>query len=94
MSEPTNRSFEDTLGELEGIVRELEDGSTGLEQALARYEAGVGLLKECYAKLRAAEQRVLKLAGTDEEGAPKLEPFAHSSAVEVEAPPKRRKRGE
>jgi len=92
MSEPTDRTFEDALAELEGIVRELEDGSTGLEQALARYEAGVGLLKECYAKLRDAEQRVLKLVGTDEDGAPKLEPFAHTSAVEPDSPPKRRKR--
>ena len=68
--EPTEPTFEDALAQLETIVRELEDGSTGLEESLARYEAGIALLKQCYAKLRDAEQRIVKLAGCDEEGRP------------------------
>jgi exodeoxyribonuclease VII small subunit len=87
--EPT---FEDALAELDKIVRELEDGSTGLEQSLARYEAGVALLKQCYAKLRDAEQRVVKLAGLDADGQPVLAPFEHTAAVEAVTKPKREKR--
>ena len=30
-------------------MRDLEDGRLGLEDALARYEHGVGLIKRCYA---------------------------------------------
>ena len=45
-------SFEQSLAELDRIVRDLEDGQLGLEEALGRYETGVGLLKRCYAQLR------------------------------------------
>jgi exodeoxyribonuclease VII small subunit len=86
---PADKPFEDCLAELEAIVRELEDGSIGLEQSLARYEAGIGLLKHCYARLRDAEQRIVKLAGCDDDGNPILEVFGHSAAVE---PATKRKR--
>ena len=86
---PAEKSFEKALAELEQIVRELEDGSTGLEESLARYESGVALLKQCFAQLQAAEQRIVKLTGADEDGVPLLEPFGHSAAVE---PASKRKR--
>jgi exodeoxyribonuclease VII small subunit len=86
---PAEKPFETALAELEKIVRELEDGSTGLEESLARYEAGVVLLKHCSAQLQAAEQRIVKLAGCDENGLPLLEPFGHSAAIE---PATKRKR--
>ena len=81
---PTERTFEEALAELEGIVRDLEEGTTGLDESLARYEAGIGLLKYCYGQLRQAEQRILKLTGTDEDGRPLTEPFEHAAAVELE----------
>ena len=62
-SPPDNLTFEQALAELEGIVHELEDGQIGLEESLARYEKGVGLLKRCYGQLRQAEQRILLLTG-------------------------------
>ena len=37
-------SFEQALAEIERLVRELEEGQTGLEESLSRYERGVGLL--------------------------------------------------
>ena len=48
MSQPPGDSltFEESLAELDRIVRELEDGKLGLEDALCRYETGVGLLKQ------------------------------------------------
>ena len=80
---PDNVKFEDALAELERIVRELEDGQTGLEQALARYEQGVGLLRRCYQQLQQAEQRIMTLTGQTEEGAPILKPFAHAATADT-----------
>jgi exodeoxyribonuclease VII small subunit len=92
-----NLTFEQALAELERIVRELEDGQVGLEDSLARYEAGVGLLKRCYQQLRQTEQKIVQLTGLDAEGKPVLQPFAHSATAEGEAaegPRRRRKKAE
>jgi len=75
-------SFEQSLAELDRIVRDLEDGQLGLEEALGRYETGVGLLKRCYAQLRQAEQRILLLTGTDADGQPLTQPFEHTATAE------------
>ena len=85
-------SFEDAIAELEQVVRRLEDGTTSLDAALAAYERGVGLLKCCYQHLRQAEQRILKLTGSDGDGRPTLELFAHTAAVEAERPENRRRK--
>jgi exodeoxyribonuclease VII small subunit len=82
-------TFEQALTDLERIVRDLEDGQVGLEESLARYEQGVGLLKRCFTQLRDAEQRILLLTGVDEEGQPILQPFQHSATQEAKAPVKR-----
>jgi len=74
-----NLNFEQSLAELERVVRELEDGQLGLDDALARYEAGVGLLKRCYSQLRQAEQRILVVTGADAAGQPITRPFEHSA---------------
>src|SRR5690349_11011698 len=84
-------SFEEALTELEAIVRELEAGDTSLEESLARYEHGVGLLKKCYAQLRQAEQRVLLLAGEDADGKPATTPFEHPSLPDPDRPDPRRR---
>src|SRR5947209_8487245 len=85
MNEPIadNLSFEDALVALERTVRELEEGQLGLDDALARYEQGVGLIKSCYAQLRDAEQRILQLTGVDESGQPVLQPFRHEATAPV-----------
>ncbi len=61
-------SFEQSLKELEQIVRALEDGDVSLEESLAKYEKGVGLLKQCYGQLRQAEQRIQTLTGETADG--------------------------
>src|SRR5438067_10020837 len=81
-AQPQPVRFEQALGELERILRDLEDGTTSLEDALARYERGVGLLRQCYAQLKDAEQRVRLLAGVTEDGAPALKPFDHVASIE------------
>lgn len=78
-------TFEQCLGELDRIVRELEDGKIGLEDSLTRYEQGVALLKQCFAQLRQAEQRIQELVGIDEQGKPITKPFDHASSVAKKA---------
>jgi exodeoxyribonuclease VII small subunit len=80
-----NLTFEQALARLDEIVRQLEDGSAGLEESLAHYEQGVGLLKRCYAQLRQAEQRIQLLAGLDADGKPILKPFDHTATAEAES---------
>jgi exodeoxyribonuclease VII small subunit len=75
--------FEEALAELESILRSLEDGTTGLEESLARYERGVGLLKTCYAQLRRAEQRITLLAGVGEDGKPQTQPFEPPATLDM-----------
>jgi exodeoxyribonuclease VII small subunit len=91
-SPPDTLTFEEALADLETIVRQLEDGQTGLEEALARYERGVGLLKRCYAQLRQAEQKILLLTGVDAEGRPVLQPFEHLATADKDKPVTRRRR--
>jgi exodeoxyribonuclease VII small subunit len=86
-------TFEQALANLEEIVRELEDGQTGLEESLARYETGVGLLKRCYGQLREAEQRIMLLAGVDAEGRPILQPFEHEATEPDNKDKIKRKKG-
>jgi exodeoxyribonuclease VII small subunit len=84
MSEP--KTFEDALAEIEKIVHDLEDGDTGLEEALKRYEEGVALLRRCYEQLCKVEQRVLELTGRDEAGEPILKAF-DAGPLAKEPPP-------
>ena len=85
-----NPSFEDALAELEQILRDLEDGTTSLDESLARYERGVGLLKSCFAQLQAAEQKIALLAGLDADGKPVLQPFDHAASDSAVAETARR----
>ena len=78
-----NLTFEQALLRLEQIVRDLEEGETGLEESLAQYERGIGLLKQCYGQLRQAEQRILLLSGVAAEGQPELRPFEHAASPEL-----------
>ena len=94
MIEPpsNNLTFEQALARLDEIVRQLEDGGAGLEESLAHYEQGVGLLKQCYAQLRQAEQRIQLLAGLDDDGKPILKPFDHAATAEAESKEAKRPR--
>jgi exodeoxyribonuclease VII small subunit len=78
-------SFEQTLGRLEEILRLLEEGKIGLDEALARYEEGVGLLRKAYDLLATAERRVLLLCGVDSEGKPILRPIDDAASFSLES---------
>lgn len=79
--------FEESLEQLEQIVRQLEDGQLGLSESLARYEEGVRHLKGCYDALAKAEQKIELLTSVDEDGATATEPFGED---EDSAKPKRK----
>jgi exodeoxyribonuclease VII small subunit len=58
--------FEDALAALEAKVEELSRGDVPLERALAVFEEGLALYRQCHGMLAQAEQRVTKLvAATD-----------------------------
>lgn len=54
----TPQNFEDGLDRLEALVQQLESGSLGLEEALARFEEGVKLSQALQAQLAEAQRRV------------------------------------
>ena len=54
-------SYEEALAELEDIVRQLEDGSGGLDDGIKAYERGAMLKRHCEAKLQEAKTRVDKV---------------------------------
>ncbi len=52
------KSFENSLNDLEKIVRKLEDGDLSLEESLKLFEDGVKLSRECRERLTDAERRI------------------------------------
>jgi exodeoxyribonuclease VII small subunit len=66
------QTFESSLGELEKIVRKLEDGDLSLEESLKLFEDGVRLSRECQERLNAAERRI-EILLKDEKGNPVLQ---------------------
>ena len=57
-NEEKEMTFESAIARLEEIVRLLESGSAPLDESLALFEEGVGLVKLCNARLDNAEQKV------------------------------------
>lgn len=78
-------SFEQRLAELAEITAALEQGSLGLDDSLARFEQGVGLLRQCRELLDRAERRVEMLVGFDAEGNPVTRPFDAAATFEASA---------
>lgn len=66
--------FEGSMTRLEEIVSLLERGDAPLEQAMALFEEGAKLLRECTAQLDQAEQKVALLTA-GETGVPEEHPF-------------------
>jgi exodeoxyribonuclease VII small subunit len=84
--------FETALARMEAIVFELEEGRIGLAEALARYEEGVGLLRQCFALLETAERRIELLTGVDSAGNPVVEAYDATATAERAEPTSARSR--
>ncbi len=87
-------AFEESLSELEAVVRALEAGTLGLDDSIARFERGIALLRRCYRALERAEQKIELLTGFDAAGNPLTEPFDASATLGAspQAAPGRRSR--
>lgn len=67
-------SFEDALGRLEAVVRQLESGEATLDRSITLYTLGERLRSHCQKRLDDAKSRIEKITiGTD--GQPGTEPF-------------------
>ena len=51
-------SFEEALGELESLVRRLEEGKCPLDEAIKTFERGIGLKNHCDTNLKNARLKV------------------------------------
>ena len=71
---PEKLSFEEALGQLENLVRELEAGKIKLDDAVVAYEKAVALKNFCQKKLEDAKLKIEKIE-TNIDGTPKLTPL-------------------
>jgi exodeoxyribonuclease VII small subunit len=77
--------FEQSLAQLETLVTRLESGDLPLDQALASFEQGVRLTRECQGALSAAQQKVqLLLQRGDNMVMEDFEPIADGEASPAE----------
>jgi exodeoxyribonuclease VII small subunit len=81
----TKKKFEAALEELEQIVEQLESGELSIEDSLAAFEKGVGLVKVCNQKLSDVERKI-ELLVKDREGKLQLKPFDQTAADEGDEP--------
>lgn len=66
-------NFEQSLEQLELLVRKMESGEMPLEDSLKAFEEGIGLVRQCQKSLTEAEQRVQILMSQN--GKSELKPF-------------------
>jgi exodeoxyribonuclease VII small subunit len=69
------QSFEDALKRLEEVLESLEHGELTLEESLAAFEEGVGLVRRCQQKLDEVEKKV-EILLKDDAGKFFTRPFA------------------
>lgn len=74
-----SQSFEASMERLDQIVKQLENGSVPLSEALRLFQEGTGLVDRCTTLLDQAELEIVKLTkGPD--GTLEEVPFAHGDA--------------
>ena len=61
------KSFEESMEALEGIVKELEEGKLNLEDSVEKFEEGIKLSKDCNEILEKAEKKIVMLVKDDNE---------------------------
>lgn len=71
MTEAPAPRFEQSLAELEKLVERMERGDLQLDDALASFERGMALVRDCDEALTQAELRVRTLLGEADESAGK-----------------------
>ncbi|MDD3716780.1 MAG: exodeoxyribonuclease VII small subunit [Candidatus Marinimicrobia bacterium] len=61
------KSFEEAMGELESIVREIEDETTPLEKMLELYERGTELSRYCQNILNKTREKLERIRSENPE---------------------------
>jgi exodeoxyribonuclease VII small subunit len=72
-------SFEEALGELESLVRRLEEGKCPLDEAIKTFERGIGLKNHCDTKLKNARLKVEQIL-ENSDGTVSMKPFLNEEA--------------
>ena len=57
----SEKTFEESLTDLESIVKELEEGNVDLDKAIEKYSDAMKLAKNCSDKLNNATEKVNKI---------------------------------
>lgn len=76
--------FEAAIEDLERVVEQLESGDLSLEDSLAAFEKGVGLVRYCNQKLTEVEKKV-ELLVKDKEGQLQLKAFGNGPTADPES---------
>ena len=58
-------TFEESLEQLETIVKKLESGEVPLDEAITEFNNAMKLAKKCDEKLKSAEEAITKIVQTD-----------------------------
>ena len=66
-------SIEDSLTNLESILKKMESNEGTLKENLDWFEEGIGIVKDCQAELKSAEQKVFNLVKSSKNGFDKKE---------------------
>ncbi len=74
MEKIANLSFEEALGELETLVRRLEEGKCPLDEAVKTFERGITLKNYCDNKLKTARLKVEQIL-QNPDGTIMVQPF-------------------
>ncbi len=61
------KTFEENLKDLEGLVKELESGNVPLEDAIKKYTTAMEIAKNCTDKINNATEKVNKILSSDGE---------------------------
>jgi len=69
-----SKTFEESMGRLEQIVRAMEQGNVPLEESLKLFQEGTELVRGCSKLLDEAELQIKKVM-TAADGSPVLEEF-------------------
>lgn len=65
MAKEKELTFEESLNELEKIVKDLESGNTPLDKAIDEFNEAMKIAKVCDEKLKNAEEKVNKILNKD-----------------------------
>lgn len=75
-----NKTFEESMGRLEQIVRAMEQGNVPLEESLKLFQEGTELVRNCGKLLDDAQLQIQKVM-TAADGSPVLEEVADEAEL-------------